>query len=60
MVTTRVNSDIPAEQQAMAGGLKILARIIATAHRRRTAEAGNNQRQLEGSGSKKANRGGRL
>lgn len=48
----------PAVEQGMAEGLKILARMIATAHRRRVAEAGGNQGESESSRSRKAKREG--
>jgi hypothetical protein len=54
-VTIKASSD-PVVEQGMAEGLRILARIIATAHRRRVAEAGGNQRQSESSRSRKAKR----
>ncbi len=54
-MTIKASSD-PAVEQGMAEGLKILARMIATAHRRRVAEAGGNQGQSESSRSKKAKR----
>ena len=41
MATIKVSSDKTVEP-GMAEGLRILARIIATAHRRRVAEAGVN------------------
>lgn len=55
MVTIKASSDTAVEP-GMAEGLKILARMIATAHRRRMAETGGNQRQSESSRSKKAKR----
>lgn len=52
-MTIKDSSD-PAVEQRMADGLRILARIIATAHRRRLAKAGGNERHFEGDRSRKA------
>ena len=57
-MTIKPSSD-PVVEQGMAEGLKILARMIATAHRRRAAEAGGNQKESESSRSRKAKRGGK-
>ncbi len=57
-MTIKASSD-KAMEPGMAEGLKILARMIATAHRRRAAEAGGNQKESESSRSRKAKRGGK-
>jgi len=57
VATIKVSSDKTVEP-GMAEGLRILARIIATAHRRRVAEAGGNRVRSEGTRSRKAKREG--
>ena len=54
-MTIKASSD-KAVESGMAEGLKILARMIATAHRQRVAEGDGNQRQPEGSHAKKVKR----
>lgn len=56
-MTIKASSD-PVVEQGMAEGLRILARIIATAHRRRLAEAAGDQGRSKSSRSRKAKREG--
>ena len=55
-MTIKASPPGPAMEPGMAEGLRILARIIATAHRRRMAEADGNQGQPKSGRSRKAKR----